>query len=371
MLLIQAVQEGNLAKVQELIGQGANINEQDYKGYTPLVVACRLRHAPIALYLLSIPGIDVNAGTYTSGSPLFLLSGATDDANTEVFNKLVTFPEVNANEGDPISGETPLFRAVSFSFGNVEKVNRLLFVPEIDVNKENTLDRYTPLHFACKIGYLDIVNRLLLEDHIDVNKPSGLEMETSLLGACLGGHVDIVNRLLSVPGIDVNLQDEYLRSPLLVACNEGYLDIVKALVEHPTLDANHLQTVKEIARTGRFPPEITLFLLGPHIESKVYWLTGNDENSLYAPIEEGNTLAILNPKHQDQRIVIQKADGTYTDGWEYLRTQKKNPVTREPVNINRLNKRTVIAGPQVPTGGKRRKTVRRKLKKRKTQKRRN
>jgi hypothetical protein len=132
--LLDAVEEGDIAKVQELLKKGADPNARDHGprerwwryGKTPLCLAVEHGHSEIVKLLIE-HGADVNASCYID------------------------------------SFETPLHRAVVDD--NIE-IAKLLIQNGADVNARRSFDGLTPLHLAALNGYSKMV-RLLLENGAD------------------------------------------------------------------------------------------------------------------------------------------------------------------------------------------------------------
>lgn len=59
-VIIHAARLGNIEVLQELIRQQADLNAQDEKGYTPLIIACYNNRYEAARLLIQA-GADVNA----------------------------------------------------------------------------------------------------------------------------------------------------------------------------------------------------------------------------------------------------------------------------------------------------------------------
>jgi ankyrin repeat protein len=118
--LIQAVYEQDLQKIQQLIADGEDVNEQKrLMGTTPLMMAIIMKNHEIIQYLLTVPGIDVNIQDY--------------------------------------SGSTALIRAVKSN--SKQEVRVLLMDPRVDLN---ILDRdgKTALDYAIEKGYDEIANMI-------------------------------------------------------------------------------------------------------------------------------------------------------------------------------------------------------------------
>jgi len=116
--LFDAVKEGDIAKVKNLLIRGANVNAKDKDGRTPLHHAATIGHVEIARFLLE--------------------RGAN----------------VNAKDKD---GRTPLHHAATI--GHVE-IARFLLERGANVNAKGK-NGNTPLHYAVRNGHVEVVNLLL------------------------------------------------------------------------------------------------------------------------------------------------------------------------------------------------------------------
>jgi SepF-like predicted cell division protein (DUF552 family) len=132
--LLDAVEEGDIAKVKELLKKGSDPNARDHGprervwryGKTPLCLAVEHGHTEIVKLLIE-HGADVNASCYID------------------------------------SFETPLHQAV---VDDDTEIAKLLIQNGADVNARRSFDGLTPLHLAASGGYSRMV-RLLLENGAD------------------------------------------------------------------------------------------------------------------------------------------------------------------------------------------------------------
>ena len=111
-----------------------------------------------------------------------LLSVAVEQGHHAVVQWLLTQPGIDVNAGDIHSRATPLHVAVSK--GNQEFVEQLLQHPGINVNasKKGGEDT-TPLHMAVILGFVDIVDSLLSFQHINphpVNSSGKIPLQCGL-----------------------------------------------------------------------------------------------------------------------------------------------------------------------------------------------
>ncbi len=186
--LIDVAEEGEPAKVQQLLKQGANVDSQDLRGRTALLAAVEENHIEVARLLIEA-GADVNVQDRILDSPL-LLAGAS---------------------------------------GTLEILQMILKAgPDFSL-----YNRYggTALIPACERGHVEVVKTLLATE-VDVDHVNHLGW-TALLEAILlsdGGprHQEVV-RLLVDAGADVTIADSDGITPLQHARQKGYDDIVKIL----------------------------------------------------------------------------------------------------------------------------------------------
>ena len=113
--VMAATKEGDLAKVQQLIAAGADVNTvcphvnsfQD--GHTPLLVAARDGHTKIVPELLKA-GAKVRVEDWVfKGAPIHK---ATYNGNPEILQMLIDSPDIDLDIQGPINGYTPVHDAL-------------------------------------------------------------------------------------------------------------------------------------------------------------------------------------------------------------------------------------------------------------------
>ena len=150
--LYDAVADGDLARLQELIAAGEDLTAQDISGGTALHLAARMDNIDAARLLIEA-GTDVNlpvsAGQQTA------LHIAAFGGGVEVAVLLI---EAGANiEARNASAFTPLFYAAG---GNAVGVIELLVAEGADIDAKRTIG-YTALHFATYNGHVDALRKLI------------------------------------------------------------------------------------------------------------------------------------------------------------------------------------------------------------------
>lgn len=187
--LIKAAEHGDTATILRLLEAGANINGQDERGRTAVLVATHGRHRETVKTLLQA-GADVNIRDKRLDNP-FLYAGAeglleilkltieagadptltnrfggvalipaSERGHVEVVRELLTRTQINVNHVNNL-GWTALLEAIILSNGGVkhQQIVQLLIEHGADVNLPDK-DGVTPLEHARQRGYTEIVRLL-------------------------------------------------------------------------------------------------------------------------------------------------------------------------------------------------------------------
>jgi Raf kinase inhibitor-like YbhB/YbcL family protein len=212
--LSDAVLYGHTSTVQSLIAGGADVNEMDATGMTPLMVAASQGRAAIARILIAA-GADVKA--------------SSED------------------------GTTALMRAAS---ANRLDVLKLLVSSGADPNRK-TSGGMSALMVAAYGGYADAV-RALLASRAEVNVKD-TQGRTALMAGAASGDAAVVQALLDA-GADPRAADAGGFTALTYAVAEGHVEVLDALqkrglkpgVTELTLAASgcHAPTVRTVLASG-------------------------------------------------------------------------------------------------------------------------
>ncbi|XP_051168998.1 ankyrin-3-like [Leptopilina boulardi] len=239
--------------VQLLLDNGANSNEQDANGSTPLHIAVKMKRPNLKIITLLVEH-EAN-GNLLSDELFTPLYHAVSSGNIEIVQILVKYgahiDKINKDN------KTPLILAVEKN--NAEMIRQLLHSKYRDSIATNTM---TPLHYAAKNGKLEIVKLLIANECNTVNIKNN-DSQTPLYFATFNGHLEIVKYLIENGGkiesaspdnesllhvcatngrieifkffLDcgaiIDVKTNRLETPLHFAISKGNLNIVKCLLE--------------------------------------------------------------------------------------------------------------------------------------------
>lgn len=178
--LLQAVADGQVAVVESLIRNQADINVQDKNGYTPLMIATIKENVAIVEMLL-LNYADTNIKDSRRNTALM---HATQIGVMEIF-KLLAYDERTSAEN---KGEALI---IASRFDSKEMV-KILIESNANLNQKDSQGNTSLMHAASK-GHTAIV-RLLIDHHadLDIKNNEGL---TALTLAQQRRHIEIVKML--------------------------------------------------------------------------------------------------------------------------------------------------------------------------------
>ncbi|XP_065166554.1 serine/threonine-protein phosphatase 6 regulatory ankyrin repeat subunit A-like isoform X2 [Atheta coriaria] len=254
-LLIQAIFNGELEDVRQLLAFKPDVNYQDAEKRSPLHAAAFKGDRDLAELLL-VQGARVNTKDSSWLTPLHRACGVCADDTVELLlkhkadttardrqwqtplhiaaahNALGCIQHLlnhitNVNVTDR-SGCTALHHAALN--GHNEVVELLLSKGSI-VNACDKKD-CRPIHWAAHLGHVDTVS-ILIQKGADINVKDRNQY-TPLHAAVASGMVYVCSLLLNA-GADANAQNAFGNTPLHIACLNGHLSVCQILLAH---DAN-------------------------------------------------------------------------------------------------------------------------------------
>ena len=258
--LHRAVHQGDLARVRELIGAGADVRAVNHFGASAMQLAAVRGDTDILQALLKA-GADANAANAEGQTPLMVVARTGNVAAAQVL--LRAGAQVNAREA--WGGQTALMWAAAQS---QPQMMQLLIARGARVDERSTVrdwqrrvtaegrpkDMYrgglTPLLFAAREGCVPCID-VLLAARADINlaDPDGT---TPLIMALLNLHWDTALHLID-RGADIQQWDRYGQTPLYVAVDLHTLPVGRR-VELPSDDTHSgLDVVQVLLQRGANP----------------------------------------------------------------------------------------------------------------------
>ena len=210
--------DGNVKLLNQQVAAGADVNEPDEQGYSPLHYAILNRSDSAAGSLLAA-GANLNRETPAGDTPLHLAVAQGDIVLAEKL--LAAGAHVNVLNKDGVS---PLHLAVE---SNSPLVRPLLRAGAVPNNDNCPSGGY--IFCAARCGCVVMLEELLLGLE-DVNRPSQQGV-SALHYAVYGKHIDAIRFLLE-HGADINARDGHGRTPLHQVARAGSLEMIGLLVEN-------------------------------------------------------------------------------------------------------------------------------------------
>lgn len=203
----------------------------------------------------------------------------------------------------------------------------------------------------------------------------GAYMEYTLLQQAVRKHqLDIVKMLIE-KGADPNYGGNAMTPPIFYAIFKE--PIFFFLVEKGArldMKNSYGETLKKVIRQEKGNPLITkavheTILYGPKptARNNYAFVEPNEANVFGEEMEDGTTVAYLDPVFRGQRIVAKRANGSNTNTWKRILKDRKNPWTRQNFDPSKVVLQKVVVGPAVNLNGgtRKRKTLRKRRQSRK------
>jgi len=219
--LYLAVRDGNIEKIKALIANGADVNEKDWRGYTPLHIAAMHNRKGIVEFLIT-NGANVNRKTSKKTKEDFPFDREFE--YLELMRKLFISETTVAC--------TPLHFAAKYGHRTIAE---LLIENGAKIDEKNA-QNWTPLHYAALGGHTDIAT-LLLDNGAHIDKrasmmprdPQSQEGFAPLHCAAFRGHKEIAELLID-KGAPVDAKELRGITPLHYAALEGHIEIAELLI---------------------------------------------------------------------------------------------------------------------------------------------
>lgn len=227
--LQQAVQEGDVQMVSDLISQGADPNSLTDKGDRIIELALQYNQLEIVSLLLDHDALLIRE-SFLKGNLLTWYPKAWIFSDGKIIDQLMSPNKKNSLGSEDIQ---ELFLCVALNGGNIEILKKLRLagahIDEGAVDYPRMVDYPTgALALASLAGHLQIVEELLkLGASVNMNRNG----YTPLLAAIRGNHPEIVRKLIEA-GADINIKNEADETPLMAAALGGATEIVGILLEN-------------------------------------------------------------------------------------------------------------------------------------------
>ncbi|GFS92088.1 ankyrin-3 [Nephila pilipes] len=252
--LFNALEEGDIEKVQDYIKNGADIYGKDINEMTCLHYSAKAPSTEAIEFVLQ-QNVDVAAKDLRGQTALHI---AVKYDRIEIVKYLIKTKSMSIIEED-INGKTPLHIAVEkgskkslkyllknkaiTTFKNYSELSplhtailrndmeivKILLQTEKNINKHLSLWDYTVLHRASEVGKASLVNTLI-EMKVDVDSKTEIGI-TPLHTAAQYGHLEVAKTLIQ-NGADVNAKTLLDETPLHCAAHSGIKEIVELLLNH-------------------------------------------------------------------------------------------------------------------------------------------
>lgn len=251
-----AVEKDDTNAVLRLLRLGANINQTDKQGQTPIFEAAAKRLDGMVDLLVShnaqtqhrdTQGRSLTEWAIETGAdaPFISMLGsygapfepaqktrrtplhrAAEQGRTDLIEALVQQGlDPNARDSD---GKTPLHLATAA--GHVSAMQALIAQGANPTARDN--DIVTPLHIAAEKGNLPVLDYLMTlhEVRISINQYAAYQTGfTPVMAAAAHNHTEVIERLVA-HGADLNKTDNQNRHSLFIAVETGKVDAVRKLI---------------------------------------------------------------------------------------------------------------------------------------------
>lgn len=228
--LFTACTRPNLDIIEFLIESGSDYNRPNINGESPLHICCKFNHLLAAKVLLSQKNIDLDRPNVLGQTALF----SSVSSNHLDLVKCLIEKGANANKCDQ-NGTSPISSAVITK--NVEIVKFLVSKNVCDLNLADKHNE-RPLYNAVHSENWPILNCIVESKKVDLDALNGIHQETALSLAASRNYLEIVKYLIS-SGADHKIVNKINQKPIEVALDQGSFDVYEYLNE---LDGGNQQS---------------------------------------------------------------------------------------------------------------------------------
>ncbi|UOE93328.1 ankyrin repeat domain-containing protein [Alkalihalobacillus sp. LMS39] len=235
-----ALLAGHNDEVVDWVEKGADLNQRNDLGLTPLLFTIEAEHHDTAMLLIEL-GANTSQEFYETGELLHL---AAFWDSQDVVTYLMEHEQFDIDQPNA-TGSTPIILALSQGFREMA-ILLLDYGASVDVKNDSG---WSPLHQVIVDGQMDLIELFLdrgAELHPDEN---GL---TPLMVASLYNYPEIVSLLLGYDdNASVNATDEYGKTALMIASENGYTKIVNMLLKagaDVSIETEDGYTAEELAK---------------------------------------------------------------------------------------------------------------------------
>lgn len=216
-----AAQNGHVDVVRTLLHYNADLEEEDKDGDRAIHHAT-LGDEPEVIAILAQHSVDMNARNKKKQTPLHVAVNKGHLAVIKVLLKEGCHPSLQDAEGD-----TPLHDAIS---KKRDDMVQLLMEAQVDISVTNS-NGFNCLHHAALRGNMGAMRLILshLPPYCSVNEPKD-DGFTALHLASLNNHLEVAQTLIA-SGSHLDTQNINLQTPLHLAVERQNIQIVRMLVE--------------------------------------------------------------------------------------------------------------------------------------------
>jgi ankyrin repeat protein/energy-coupling factor transporter ATP-binding protein EcfA2 len=326
--LMLAAANGHKDSVEFLLKNGANVNDKNNEGNTPLILAAANGHKDSVEFLLK-NGANVNDKNNEGNTPLML--AATNKDKDIVLYLLKQGAEFDSNDSSVVNALTftifeqrcgSIREAATYGYVNVLK---FLLTHGADINSEDS-NKNTPLILAAANGHKDAVE-LLLNRGANVNDKNN-EGKSPLYFALSSNNINLAKQILDALNIKISLKEDTVINPLqikdlgsdeILTIHEVFLDPIGLKIVYCSEDGKYIDWKKKKEEVIRSLNYKDIDLSMDETAQYVLHLYDNSQNSM---LVKNLTIANNKPEFLGSRkhnhftyLLFKKIAGISIDEW--------------------------------------------------------